>query len=86
MKAKILSSAVVGGVIITLVTGLIINTPPMLVGATHYGYPFAWLIRLIIAPQYFPWRVNVLNLIADIIVWGIIIGIILFALSLRSRK
>ena len=76
MNVKLLLYAVIGGVIGTLLTGLIVNTPPMLVGATHYGYPFPWLTRLIIAPQYFPWRVNVLNLIGDIIVWTVIAGVV----------
>ncbi len=78
MDRKILSSAIIGGVVITLLTGLI--PQKMLLGATHYGYPFAWLIRLVIAPQYFPWRVDGLNLIGDIVIWGIIIGIIVFAI------
>ncbi len=77
MKAKIRIFAIIGGVAITLLTGLIPNTP-MLVGAVHYGYPFSWLIRLVIAPEYFPWRINVLNLVADIVVWTIVVGILLF--------
>ena len=83
MNVKILLSSIIGGVIVTLLTGLILNT--MLVGATHYGYPFAWLTRLVIAPQYFPWRVNVLLLVADIIVWAVIIGIVLLVLA-RTKK
>jgi hypothetical protein len=86
MNAKILFSAIIGGVIITLLTGLISNMKAMLVGATHYGYPFAWLIRLVIAPQYFPCRFNVLFFIADIIIWALIVGIILFILSRRTRS
>lgn len=77
----ILLSSIIGGLIITLLTGLISNTPPMLVGATHYGYPFAWLTRLVLAPEYFPWRVNALTLVADMIVWAVIIGIVLRVLA-----
>jgi len=84
MKIKIILAAILGGVIITLLTGLIFNTPPMLVGATHYGYPFAWLTRLVTAPQYFPWRFNILTLIADIVIWTLVIGIILFVFSRRK--
>lgn len=79
-------SSIVSGIIITLITGLIVNTPPMLVGATHYGYPFAWLTRLILASQYFPWRISALYLIVDVAFWAIIAGIILYVSSLRSRR
>lgn len=83
VNVKILLSSVIGGVIITLLTGFIPNM--MLIGATRYGYPLAWLIRLVIAPEYFPWRVDVLYLIADIIVWSIIIGMVLLVLT-RAKK
>ena len=85
MNIKILISAIIGGVIATLLTGFISNTPPMWVGATHYGYPFAWLTRLVLAPEHFPWRVDVLHLTADMIVWAVIVGIVLFLLT-RARK
>ena len=42
--------AVIGGVVMTLLTGLISHTPEMLVGAVYYGYPFAWLEMLVVAP------------------------------------
>lgn len=74
-----------GGAIVALLTGLVSNTPPMLVGAIHYGYPFPWLTRLVIAPQYYPWRVNLPNLFADIIVWFVTLGIVFVALE-RLRK
>ena len=71
--------SIIFGMIITLLTGLISNTPATLVGATHYGYPLAWLYRLVIAPQYFPWRINIVKLIINIIIWALVIGIILYA-------
>lgn len=72
---------IIAGIVITLLTGLISNTEATLVGATHYGYPLAWLIRLVLAPQYFPWRINIVNLIIDIIIWTLVIGIILYAIK-----
>ena len=77
--------SILGGAIVALLTGLVSNTPPMLVGAIHYGYPLPWLTRLVIAPQYYPWRVNLPNLFADIIVWFVILGIVFVALE-RLRK
>jgi len=85
MNTRVVILSVIGGVILTLLTGLISNTPPMFVGATHYGYPLAWLVQLVLAPEYFPWQVNVLNLIVDIVIWIIIVGIIATVLT-RSRK
>ena len=85
MNKKIFLSSIIGGVIITILTGLLLYTPHMLVGATHYGYPLPWLIRLVLAPQYFPWRVNIAYLIADIIVWSVIVGIIIFVVK-RVKK
>jgi len=70
-----------GGVVITLLSGLARNTPPGLVGASWYGYPTVWLYKLVLAPQYFPWKVNVLNLIIDIIFWAIILTVLVFIAS-----
>lgn len=58
----------------------------MLVGAVYYGYPFAWLERLIIAPQYFPWVVRPLRLVIDIVVWTIIVWVILFIVVTAQIK
>ena len=83
---KILVYAIIGGVVITLLTGLINTTPPMLVGAVWYGFPMAWLIRLVVAPEHFPWQVNFINLVIDIIFWAVIIGIILILVILVKMK
>ena len=82
---KTLLFAVIGGIVITLATGLINHTPEMLVGAVYYGYPFVWLVMLVIAPQYFPWHVRPVRLILDIIVWAIVVWVILLVVS-QARK
>ena len=84
MRTKLVSSAIVLGVFVALLTGLFSNTPPFVVGATHYGYPLPWLTRLIIAPQYFPWQLDIVNLIVDILFWSIVAGLILLILR-RAR-
>ena len=73
--------SIIAGIVITLLTGFISNTKATLVGATHYGYPLAWLIRRVLAPQYFPWRIEIVNLIIDIVAWTLVIGIILYAIK-----
>ena len=84
MNTKFVVFSVIGGVAVTLLTGFVANT--VLLGAEHYGYPMAWLIRLVLAPEYFPWRVNVLNLIVDIVVWTIIAGIVVVVLTRRRKS
>jgi hypothetical protein len=84
-KVKMLIVPIVAGIVLTLLTGLFENTPGMLVGATHYGYPLAWLTRLIIAPEYYPWQVNPFELIADIVIWAVIVWVILF-IVVKLRK
>jgi len=83
MNLRILLYAIIGGVIITLLTGLIPNTSPELLGALHYGYPFPWFIR-IVYPQ-FPWHINEINLINDIAFWSVTATIVLLVLK-RVRK
>jgi hypothetical protein len=78
MNVRILISVVFGGLAIALLTGLVSNTPPMLVGATHYGLPMAWLFRLVIAPEYFPWRVDIARLLVDTAVWAAVVAVVLF--------
>jgi hypothetical protein len=73
--------SLVGGVVITLLTGLLSNMPAPLLGSEHYGYPLPWLFRLILAPEYFPWRVDVMALVVDVVIWTIVIGVVLFVLT-----
>lgn len=82
---RILFWSILGGVVITLLTGLVSNTPAMWVGAALYGYPLAWLLRLVLAPEYFPWRIDWVNLVLDILVWVTIVRIALFML-MRPKK
>jgi len=84
MKAKTLVPAL-GGAVLALLTGLVSNTPSMWLGATLYGYPLAWLSRLVLAPEYFPWRIDWANLTIDVVVWTVIIGLVMFILT-RIRK
>lgn len=80
-----LIASILCGELVTVLTGLAANTPPMLVGATHYGYPLPWLIRLVIAPQYNPWRIDLPNFFADIVIWSVVVAVVLFVLD-RVRK
>ena len=83
---KNLIIAVVVGVVITLATGLLDHTPSGLMGASWSGYPLAWLVQMVVAPQYNPWVVRPLRLTADIVFWIVIIWVILFAVSKVKKK
>ena len=68
--------SIIGGIVITLLTAFI----PLqsLLGATHFGFPLAWRIQLVLAPQYNPSRINITNFIIDIVIWSLIVGIAIF--------
>jgi len=85
MKVIRLLVSVVAGVIVTLLTGLIRNTPAMWVGATHYGYPLAWLVHVVAARQYNPWDINLFNFFADVVAWSIVaIAVVLVIEKMRK--
>ena len=87
-----LSTVVPIGTAIAVLTALIDVTPRGLVGAVWYGFPRSWLIRVVIAPQYYPWRIDVISLAIDIAFWcGVsaviqLIGVILYDYSKRSKS
>jgi hypothetical protein len=75
-NCKSILGSIGGSVVITLITGLYNGTSGGLVGAVTYGFPLAWLRRLVIAPQYFPWRVIIPGLIVDLVIWFLVIEIL----------
>jgi len=75
---KIVVLSLIGGAVVTVLTGLLLNMPTPLLGAEHYGYPLPWLFRLVLAPEYLPWRVDMVALVIDLAIWTIVIGVALF--------
>jgi hypothetical protein len=73
---KSILGSVIGGAIITLITGLYSSG---LIGATRYGLPLTWLIRRVLAPQYNPWRISVVGLVVDIVIWAVLIELAFLA-------
>lgn len=73
--------SVIGGVAIALLLGFIPSRS--LLGATHHGFPLAWRIRLVLHPQYNPWRINIPYLIIDIVIWTVVVGVVLFFIKRR---
>ena len=75
--------ALVVGIVITLLTALINMTPPGLMGATWYGLPLPWYIVIVYPGS--PTRIRPLRLVADIVVWTIVVWVILFVI-MRVRE
>lgn len=70
-RTKLLGLSLGGSIVITLVP---LRT---LMGGTHYGSLMAWLVRRVLAPEYFPWRENLLGLVADVVVWTVVVLLLL---------
>jgi len=61
---------------------LLVNDPTN-VWVVNFGLPFPWLIKWfdhLMSDQWF-WEVNVVNLIADIVIWTVIIFVVVKVLS-----
>ena len=83
-RTRLVGLALGGGVVLTLVTGLLpLRT---LLGATHYGFPMAWLIRQVLAPEYVPWRVDWLGLLVDLVVWTAFVFVLLVVYDRFSHR
>lgn len=81
--SKSILGSIVGGAIVTLITGLYSNG---LIGATRYGLPLSWLIRRVLAPQYNPWRINAAGFVVDIIIWAILIELAYLATRSMGKR
>jgi hypothetical protein len=79
----ILALAIIGGVVITLLTGLVDNTPEGMVGAVRYGYPIFWLVMIVVPGT--PYVVRWLRFFIDIVAWTVVVWVILFLIS-RARS
>ena len=79
---KTLLISLLRGTGITLITGLLPRDT--LLGATHYGWPMAWRIRLALAPQYDPWRILPIWFIIDAGVWSLFAFLLEYYLQKRQ--
>ncbi|MDE1870924.1 MAG: hypothetical protein KGI06_01660 [Candidatus Micrarchaeota archaeon] len=86
-KLKITAVALILGIIVTLATGALNSTPIGLVGASWYGYPLTWIRKLVIAPQYNPWRIDYVGIVADVVFWSVImLALLLVLLRIGEKK
>lgn len=77
-RSRRVGASLAGGVVLTLLSAVV--PFQSLLGRTHYGFPMAWLIRRVLAPEYVPWRVNWLGLVVDVAVWTavVFVGLVLY--------
>ncbi len=84
MKLMVLVSGI-AALVITLITGLIDVTPMHLVGARWHGWPFAWFYVIVYPGS--PISLNWFNLVADLILWFVIVLIVVLVVSkFRTAK
>jgi len=70
---KIALFAAILGLVITLITGFINTTPSGLIGASWYGYPWAWrYVPVVLNPVT---NYDVANFIGDFVVWSIVASV-----------
>jgi len=62
------------GLLITLASGVI--PVKVMMGATQYGVPFQWLVRVVVHPSINPWRILAPYAILDILFWTIVCYVI----------
>ncbi|MDE1873960.1 MAG: hypothetical protein KGI04_02465 [Candidatus Micrarchaeota archaeon] len=75
---KFIAESVGAGIVITLISYFYNGTPSGLVGAVWYGFPLTWIRYLVVGPQYSPWALDAVGLIADIVIWSVVAAIVLF--------
>ncbi len=79
--------AIIIGIAITVISGLLNVTPGGgFVGATWYGYPTAWLIYRVLAPQYSPWAFNWTNFAIDVVFWFVVTGAVMWVLEFDAAR
>jgi hypothetical protein len=84
---KMLIFAALSGIAITLLTGLLPNTPEMLVGAVWNGYPLAWLVQQLGNPAYpTVYNLRPLRFLTDIAFWAVISASVLLAYTKMRKK
>lgn len=81
---KIAIVALIVGLVITLITGLVKTTPQDLVGATWYGWPLAWRIVPVVLQPQASYKIG--EFIGDVIIWFIVVFVILFLLKKLRKK
>jgi len=87
LKARelVFASALVAGVVMTLISGLVDVTPLGILGTTWHGWPFAWFYVIIYPGS--PWSIDWTSLCMDLIVWSMVTFAIFYALlTFRTRS
>ena len=76
MDRKILLASLFVGIWVALVTGLLPSE--IALGATSYGWPLAWRIHMVVAPEHNPWRILPAWFVVDAVLWGLLAFLIIY--------
>ncbi len=82
--SKIILLSVIAAIVITILSGFVNVTPQGLVGATWYGWPFAW--RYIIVYPGSPENYDFKNVGIDALLWFVLIVVVATLVSSRFSK
>ncbi len=75
MNDKKIFTSILGVIGIALISGIIENKA--LAGAIQYGWPMAWRILRVLAPEHSPLRIIPLWFVVDAAFWTVIVYLIL---------
>ena len=53
-------------------------TPQGLLGSVWYGYPVAWAVRAVVAPQYNPWSYDYFAFAEDALFWFVVAFVVMY--------
>ena len=76
MDRKTLLASFFVGIGIALATGLLQRG--IALGATQYGWPMAWRIHMVVAPEHNPWRILPAWFVVDAALWGLLAFLIIY--------
>jgi hypothetical protein len=81
MDRKTLLVSLLVGIGVALVTGLLPRE--IALGATSYGWPLAWRIHMVVAPEHNPWRTLPAWFVVDAALWSLLAFLIVYYVRRR---
>jgi hypothetical protein len=81
MDRKTLLASLFTGIGVALVTGLLPRE--IALGATSYGWPLAWRVHMVVAPELNPWRTLPAWFVVDAALWSLLAFLIVYYVRRR---
>ncbi|MDE1852011.1 MAG: hypothetical protein KGH69_04990 [Candidatus Micrarchaeota archaeon] len=74
------------GMFMAFMSAMIPNLSAFLVGAAWYGLPASWLVKMVVAPQYNPWRIEYVAFMVDVAFWFAVTATVMLIRENLVRK